>query len=348
MRPNRYVVVVVVFFLAVVCRLPAQLDPANPPTDDLDYGEFQQKVAAMLPDQPDLLKFSPLCNFSFAPWPAGLGNAASGFEEAFNGYSLKTDKERVLLLDRANRSVFAFDSIKGTSTLVATDYQARGLQFDDFALLREGKLVLADNARNSLLFFADNQLKKQVGFDGDRILFRHIDFVEADRLGLNVLVYDSGRDHTYVFAGDGTLKWEINGGVEPSFLGNSLIRLEKQNSRLKILRLSEISRQPVEIAAYECVSGNIILDAWVVGTFAGSLAVVVYEGHGDEDHPDYARLLMVKDGSVAVHRFMPGLDFRLPLLKPYHLLIDRSGPKLITARITPEGLSVVATAIPLK
>ncbi len=326
----------------------AQLDPSNPPTDDLDYEEFQKKVAAMLPAQPDLLKFSTICVFSFAPWPEGIGQAGASFEEAFRGYSLKVDQEKILLLDRSGRTIFSYDGRSKKQKMVATDHQKGSLQFDDFAMLRDGRLAVADNSRNELLIFAGNRLDKRLGFDGDRILFRHIDFVESDRLGMNLVLFDSGRNRTFVFGHRGNLAWETEGNVEPCFYGNSLVRLEKGDKTLNINRLSDITRTPVGVADYTCEPANIILDAWLAGTFAGHLAVVVYEGHGDEDHPDYARLLLIKDGKVTVHRFMPNLDFRLPLLTPYRLLFDRSGARLITARLSPQGIEIIGAPVSLK
>ena len=326
----------------------AQLDPNNPPTDDLDYEEFQKKVAAMLPAQPDLLQFSTIYCFPFAPWPEGIGQAGASFEEAFRGYSLKVDQERILLLDRSGRTVFSCDGRTKNQKMVATDHQKGNLQFDDFAMLRENRLAVADNSRNELLIFAGNRLEKRLGFDGDRILFRHIDFVEPDRLGMNLVLFDSGRNRTFVFGHQGNLAWETEGKVEPCFYGNSLIRLEKGDKNLQIQRLSDITRTPVAIADYTCEAGNIILDSWLAGTFAGHLAVVVYEGRGDEDHPDYARLLLIKDGKMTVHRFMPNLDFRLPLLTPYRLLFDRSGARLVTARLSPQGIEIIGAPVSLK
>lgn len=340
--------ILLVFVCVLLSPVFAQLDPANPPTDDLDYADYQSRIALMLPDQPDLLKFEPLYTFRFSPWPDGLGEAASRFEEAFRGYSLKVDNERVLLLDKSGRTLFAYDSRQKKQIMLATDHQAKTLQFDDFALLRGDRLAVADNSRNELLLFSGNRLDKQLGFDGDRILFRHISFVEADRLGLNMVLYDSGRNRTFVFSNNGILQWEADGSSQPCFMGSSLIRLEKHDAGLKMLRFSSISRIPEEIASYTCQSGNILLDAWVAGTVGGYLAIVVYEGRGDEDHPDYARLLMLKDGQIRVNRFMPNLDFRLSLLAPYRLLLDRHGVKLVTARIVNAGIEIVAAAVPLK
>ncbi len=326
----------------------AQLDPNNPPTDDLDYEEFQKKVAALLPAQPDLLQFSTIYIFPFAPWPEGIGQAAARFEEAFRGYSLKVDHEMILLLDRSGRTVFAYDGRTKKQKMLATDYQKASLQFDDFTLLRDNRLAVADNSRNELLIFAGNRLDKRLGFDGDRILFRHIDFVESDRLGMNLVLFDSGRNRTFVFNSNGNLTWETEGNVEPCFYGNSLVRLEKGDKNLRIQRLSDITRAPVAIAEYTCETTNIILDAWLAGTFAGHLAVVVYEGRGDEDHPDYARLLLIKDGKMTIQRFMPNLDFRLPLLTPYRLLFDRSGARLVTARLSPQGIEIIGAPVKLQ
>ncbi len=343
------VVVLALIMVSLLCsQLSAQLDPASPPTDDLDYSDLQKKISAMLPEQADLLKFSSLYTFRFAPWPDGPGQAAARFEEAFRGFSLKVDNDKVLLFDKSSRTLFAYDMGAKKQIMLATDHQNATLQFDDFALLRGGKLVIADNSRNELLLFADNRLEKEIGFDGDRILFRHIDFVEPDRLGLNLVVYDSGRNRTHVINSHGQPLWEAEGNAEPCFLGNSLIRLEKQDNILRVLRFSDISRDPVEFGRYDTVKGNIILDAWVAGTFAGNLAIVVYEGRGDEDHPDYARLLMMKDGACTVHRFMPNLDFRLPLLTPYRLLLERNKLMLMTAKIGETGIEIVGAQIPLK
>lgn len=342
-------VFVMSFLLFALSVLPAwaQLDPAAPPTDDLDYTEIQSKIAAMLPVQPDLLKFSPLYTFRFVNWPEGIGNPAARYDEAFKGYSLKTNNEKVLLLDKSGRTIFACDGEKNHQTMVATDNQKKTLQFDDFAVMRNDRLVIADNSRNALLFFADNKFARQVGFDGNRILFRHISFVEADRLGLNIAVYDSGRDRTFVFDASGHQQWEFAGSSEPCFYGNSIIRLVKHDTQLEIQRISDIGKIPENVITYNCEPGNIILDAWTVGTFGGQLAVVVYEGHGDEDHPDYARLLLVKDHQIKIHRFIPNFDARLSLVAPYRLLITRKGLRLINARITEQGLEIMAAPIPL-
>ncbi len=52
--------------------LAEKLDPARPPTDDLDYEEIQQKISAMLPETPDLLKFSVIHTFRFSGWPGAF------------------------------------------------------------------------------------------------------------------------------------------------------------------------------------------------------------------------------------------------------------------------------------
>ncbi len=324
------------------------LDPANPPTDDMDYEEIQQKIAAMLPDRADLLKFKSLFTFKFAAWPQGLNQGGATFQQAFKGYSLKTDGSKVYLLDKAGRTLFAYDAHQAKQSMVATDQPKGSLQFDDFAMMRSGGMVIADNSRNALLYFVNNRLVKKIGFDGERDFFRHCDFVESDKLGISMAVYDSGRDKTYVFGSDGLLQWETTGRAEPCFLGNSLIRLEKHDSELEVQRFSQVNKVATTFSTYRCDPGNIILDAWAAGTFAGQLAVVVYEGRGDEDHPDYARLLLIKDKTIQVHKFRPGFDMRLSLLTPYRLLLTRSGLSLLTARLSDAGLEVVAAELPLK
>ena len=107
----------VMLFLLFTVPALAQLDPANPPTDDLEFSEVQRKIAAMLPEQPDLLKFVPLCTFKFAAWPNGLGNAAANFDEAFKGYSLKTESEAIFLLDKSARSVFTYNASRNRKWL---------------------------------------------------------------------------------------------------------------------------------------------------------------------------------------------------------------------------------------
>lgn len=334
-----------VCFLLLQSLVYAQLDPAAPPTDDLDYEEIQRRIDSMLPLTPDLLRFAPVCIFPFGDWPAGISDSGARFQEAFKGYSLKTDNNLVLLLDKESRSLFSNDPVHGVQKLVASDYPQKNLEFSDFALLRGNRLAIADNSRNALIFFENNRFARNVGFDGERILFRHIDFVEPDRLGLYLAVFDSGRDRTYVFDRQGALQWEVAGRTEPCFYGNGLIKLEKDETSLKLQRVSEISKEPVTFSVYNCQPGNIILDAWTAGTFAGRLAVVVYEGRGDEDHPDYARLLMIKDGRMEIFRFRPNLDFRLSLQSPYRLLISKSGMQLITAKISASGIEIHAATI---
>ena len=337
----------IIFMVLCCCSslLLAELDPKSPPTDDLDFVEMQQKIDAMLPDQAGLLKFSPIFQVRFAAWPEGISGAGALFQEAFKGYSFKTDNNLVLFLDQDSRSIFEIDSSLLRQRLLASDYMQKNIQFADFCRLRDGGLAIADNGRSSLLFFKDNRFNRNVGFDGRRIFFRHIEFVEADRLGLNLVVFDSGRNHTYVFDRNGNLQWELDGRTEPMFYGNSLIRLEKNENVLKIQKISNLNKTPADIATYECQPGNIILDAWAAGTFAGRLAVVIYEGRGDEDHPDYARLLLVKDQSLKILKFKPNLDLRLSLTNPYRLLFGKKGLQLVTLRISTAGIEIMAAEI---
>lgn len=335
----------VIFFVFLSVSLCAQLDPANPPTDDLDYEEIMQRINAMLPITPDLLQFSSIGVFRFGEWPAGIVDAGAGFQEAFSGYSIKTDNNLIYLLDKAGYSIFSLNPLDGRQQLVASDFLQKNILFADFCRLRSNRLAVADNSRTALLFFNNNNFYRNIGFDGNRILFRHLDFIEADRLGLNLAAFDSGRNRTYVFNADGVLQWESEGRTEPCFFGNSLIKFEKEETELRIGRVSDISREMSEIAVYRCQPGNIILDAWSAGTFSGKLAVVVYEGRGDEDNPDYARLLLIKDGKIETHRFQPNLDMRLSLQTPYRLLFDRSGLQLITARIAENGIEIIGAKI---
>lgn len=331
--------------LTITSTCYAQLDPANPPTDNLDYEEIQQRINTMLPIIPGLLSFKPICTFKFGNWPDGINDSGAKFQEAFKGYSIKTNNTKILLLDKEGKSIFEFTHGSPKQTLVASDFPSKKIQFDDFAQLRNNKLVVADNSRNALLFFKGNKFEKNIGFDGKRILFRYIDFIEPDRLGLHLTVFDSGRNKTYVFHHDGTLQWELEGQTEPCFFGNSLIKLETTENRLSIQRVSEISKTPTTFFNYSCKAGNIILDAWTAGTFGGQLAVIVFEGKGDEDNPDYARLLMIKDKDIRTYKFRPNLDFRLSLQSPYRLLMTRYGMQLLTARISQSGIEIIAAPI---
>ncbi len=343
---KRLILMLAIF--SVFCPLTnslAQLDPGAPPTDDLEFEEIQLMIEKMLPQTPDLLSFKAICKFRFGNWPDGISNSGAQFQEAFKGYSLKSDNNLVLFLDKEGRSIFSADPQNNKQTLLASDFPQKNIQFADFCQLRDNRIAIADNSRTALLFFSANQFLRNVGFDGERILFRHIDFVEADRLGLNLLVYDSGRDCSYVFDRDGNLKWETPGRTEPCFYGNSLVKISKDETSIKLQRLSEITRDPLTFATYNCQPGNIILDAWVAGTFAGKIAVVVYEGRGDEDHSDYAKLLMIKDSAVETFKFRPNLDFRLSLQSPYRLLVNRSGIQLITAKIAADGIEIQAAVI---
>ncbi len=323
---------------------PAQLDPANPPTGNLNQEELQKRIAQMLPHQPGLLKFKIIHTFNYDQWPTGLQDAGTDYQEAFKGYSLKTSNNIIFLLDKAGRSIFTFNPGTGQQSLAASDYTNKNIQFDDFCSLRDNRLVIADNSRNSLLFFKNNRLEKNVSFDGERIFFRYIDHIAADRLGNNLAVYDSGRDRSYVFDASGNLQWEIKGQTEPCFLGGALLKLDRHDRKLLVQRTSNIST--TTLATYKCEPQNILLDAWAAGTFAGKLAIVTYEGRPDEDHPDYARLLLIKDQNIAVFKFIPNLDFRLNLSTPYGLLISRNGLELITAKIGANGIEVIAA--PLK
>jgi len=322
------------------------LDPAAPPTGDIDYVEMQRRIAEMLPDRPDLLKFSRVCLFPYAEWPAGISSAAREGQQAFEGYSLKTDSNLIYLLDKAGRSIFSYDLRQDRQVLLAADREQKHLQLDDFALLRDNTLAIADNSRTALVFFVNNQFRNKVDFDGERMFFRYISFIEPDRLGINLAVCDSGRNRSFVFDRTGKLQWEADGLCEPVFFGNSLVRIENREKGLLIDSFSSIGSEAVRLYEYNCDPGNIVLDSWAAGTFSGQLAVVVYEGRGDEDHPDYARLLLIKDTAVTVHRFVPELDIRLKLQTPYRLLLTRTGIQLVTACLVAEGLEIVAASLP--
>ncbi len=110
--------------------------------------------------------------------------------------------------------------------------------------------------------------------------------------------------------------------------------------------MSQINQSPTTFSTYVCDEANIILDAWVAGTIAGQLAVVVYEGRGDEDHPDYASLLLIKEDKTARYRFIPNFDLRMSLLQPYRLLLAQKGLFLVTARLADDGISIVAAELP--
>lgn len=325
-----------------------KLDPALPPTDDLDYEEIQKKIAVMLPETPELLKFSAIHTFRFSGWPEGLQREGNDFSRAMGGYSLKTDGTKVYLLDKPGKTVFAFDTSSGRQQMVATDRTQPGLQMDAFAIMRDNGIAIADNSRNALLFFKNSRLLTMVDYQGDRGYFRHIEFIEADRLGLNLAVYDSGRDRSYVFSGDGRLQWESPGRSEPGFMGNSLLKLQKSEKYIEVQRYSSINQTPTTFSTYRCDAGNIILDAWVAGTFGGKLAVVVYEGRGDEDHPDYARLVVIQDEKITVKKFVPNFDMRLSMQPPYRLLMTRKGLLLVTARLANEGIEIIAADVPQK
>ena len=345
---KKLVTAVLGFYLCLLtpALLAQALDPAAPPTGDLDYVEMQRRIADMLPDRPDLLKFSRVCLFKFADWPDGISAAAREAQQAFEGYSLKTDSNQIFLLDKAGRSLFSYDLRQNRQQLLASDREQKHLQLDDFALLRDNILAIADNSRTALVFFTTNQFRNKVDFDGERMFFRHIAFIEPDRLGLNLVVCDAGRNRSYVFDRAGTLQWEAEGRCEPLFMGNSLVRIDKRENSLSLFRFSSIDTSPQLICEYSCDPGNIVLDAWAAGTIAGQLAIVVYEGRSDEDHPDYARLLLIKDGKIVVHRFVPDFDIRLNLQTPYRLLLSRTGIQLLSARLVGEGLEIIGATVP--
>ncbi|MBU1105158.1 MAG: hypothetical protein KKB51_00720 [Candidatus Riflebacteria bacterium] len=332
-------------FIGAAC-FAQSLDPSAPPTGDLDYAEMNRRIAETLPDRPDLLKFSRVCLFKFAEWPDGISSSARYGQEAFEGYSLKTDSNQVYLLDKAGHSLFSYDLRQGSQHLLAADREQGHLQLDDFALLRDNVLAVADNSRTALVFFARNHFRNKVDFDGERMFFRHIAFIEPDRLGLNLAVCDTGRNRSYVFDRAANLQWEAEGLCEPVFMGNALVRLENRASSLRVFRFSSIDTEPQLLCEYNCEPGNIILGAWAAGTVGGQLAIVAYEGRGDEDHPDYARLLLIKDAKVVVHRFRPDFDIRLNLQTPYRLLLSRDGIQLLTARLVSDGLEIIGATVP--
>lgn len=322
------------------------IDPSAPPTGDLDYAEIEQRVKALLPARPGLLKFETLCLFPYAEWPEGLWRDESGKRHLAGAYSIKTATNMVYLLDKAGKTLFAYDLRAARQRMTATDKPQNTLQFDDFAILRAGGVAIADNFRNSVLLFKNNRFAGKIDFDGERSFFRYIEFIEADRLGYSFAVYDSGRDRTYVFSADGVLQWEKPGRAEPVFMGSYLIRLDKSDKGVKVQQFSQINPDEQTISEYECGKENIILDAWAIGTIAGKLAVVVYEGRNNEDHPDYARLLLIKDGQTQVYQLFPNFDARLNLQPPYRLLLTQKGMLLVTARMKNEGIEIVAAQIP--
>ncbi len=239
------------FFVLAAVAGAQTLDPAAPPTGDLDYAEMQRRIAEMLPDRPDLLKFSRVCLFPYAEWPAGISSAAREGQQAFEGYSLKTDSNLIYLLDKAGRSIFSYDLRQNRQALLAADREQKHLQLDDFALLRESTLAVADNSRTALVFFVNNQFRNKVDFDGERMFFRYISFIEPDRLGMNLAVCDSGRNRSFVFDRFGSLQWEAEGLCEPVFFGNSLVRIETGENGLLVNSFSSIGRESVRL--YETI-----------------------------------------------------------------------------------------------
>jgi hypothetical protein len=183
MNIQKNLLLLLLLFVIPVFAEDPPLDRNNLPTDDLDHEEIQQQIAQLLPNRPDLLQFREMFTFKFAAWPDGLNKTGADYRQAFNGYVLKTGTDFVYLLDRAGRTVFYYDQRQKKQGMTATDYPACRLQFDDFAVLRAGGVVVADNRINSLLFFSNSKLAGRAGFDGERNYFRHIDFVSLTGSG---------------------------------------------------------------------------------------------------------------------------------------------------------------------
>ena len=322
-----------------------QFNETSLPTDDLDIADIQARIDKKLPDIPELLKFKRLALFPFGKWPNGISPIGKDSENVFQGYSLKLEPFKIYLLDQACKSIFCHNLRTQKLELKASDFEQKNIQFDDFSITRTGVLAVADNSRQSVLIFRNNSFSGHIGVEGERILFRHINFIESDLLGKNFAVYDSGRHRSYVFNSNGKLVWEASEKTEPCFYGNGLISFDKKERTLKINRISELSKTPQNIFTYHCTPKNIILEAYAAGTFRGQLAVVVYEGTGDEDHIDYARLLLFKENKIKEYKFKPFMDLRLDQVKPYRLMLTRNGLQLITLQLSPAGVEVLGAQI---
>ncbi len=335
------------FLMIGIVAFSQQFDGGVIPTDNLDISEIQANIDRSLPEKAGNLRFSRIAVLPFSGWPDGLVKQGHDANGVFQGYSLKTFNNSIYFMDQAGYSVFKIRPQTGKYEIFSTDYGQKNIKMEDFGLLSGNSIVLSDNSRQSLLFFENNRLKEVKSLENDRVLFRHIDFVESDVLGRKIAVYDSGRNRTVLLDSHGKSLWNREGKMEPCFYGASVLNLEKADKGIAVNIISELSRTPRLLDKYYCKEGNIVLDAWIAGTFRGTLVMVVYEGKGDEDHPDYAKVVLFKDGKQRVVEFKPFMDFRLGLVTPFRLLLSRNGLKLITARLLESGIEIIGSELPI-
>jgi hypothetical protein len=233
---------------------------------------------------------------------------------------------QVMVLDPTSRTIQAYRPDLGSVSVVLRDQKPGLIQFADFAWLQGGRVAIGDNSRQAILLFNNKRFSRILGRIGERHLFGYIRFLFANPEGDRFGVCDTMKKCTYLFAADGRLLAEQPGIVAPCFFQKSLVSLRQSEKELLVELVDPVTRSSRTLLGYHPQPGRIVLDAWAVGSDGDQLVMVVYEGIGDEDHLDLAKVVIYRDGQMRVETFPPTLDLDLDLVRPYGLL--RAGPRL--------------------
>ncbi len=248
--------------------------------------------------------------------------------------------DAIHLLDVPGRQILSCDSATGSRTVLLRDRKRGLLHFTDFAMMKDQTVALADNTRNAVYLFKQRRFLRTLGQIGERKLFSHIRYIFADPAGSRLAVYDSARNRTYVCNVEGKLLFEMPLSAEPIFFGNSLIHLEKTDKSVRVDVHDTVLRSSRALGRYTPKEGNIILDAWVAGCVDNRLFMVVYEGIGDEDHLDYAKLVTLHDGVITVRLLPPSTDLETDVARRFLVARIAGRYQLLEPFFTGEGVAI--------
>ncbi|HOT29168.1 MAG TPA: hypothetical protein PLU72_13365 [Candidatus Ozemobacteraceae bacterium] len=275
-------------------------------------------------------------------------HAQTGPEEAAKSPGLLVSAGgEPFLLEPRERQISALDPASGRLTLFSRDRSPGLIETADAAVLGNEGLALADNSRQAVYLFRAFRHAATIGLVGERRLFRYIRHLFALPDG-RFAVSDAGANRSFLFGPAGEVLAEIDGTIEPVWLGGKFVRLFTDEKRVRAVAVDPGSGRESPLFTYTPTSGRLPLDARAVGT-AGSgneLVVLVSEGTGDADHPAWSRVLRYRAGALRMASVLPDLSFDLAGRRSC-VLIDHGGTaNLLALRQTSAGIGIFAADLP--
>jgi len=310
---------------------------AGHPSDDLT----EHEAVPFQPIHPPTGPVLQASDHGLFPFGNGPGDLAPPSADGALQFVLAADGEATYLLDPARRRILRRDQA-GSVAVFARDDRPGLLRPIDFALTGPEGLVLADATRQALFLFRNFALAGRMGIIGDRRLFQNLQHVFASPEGTYIAAWDAINTSWYLFDRAGTLRREGREALEPCFLGNSLVFLRKDDRavRVELLDPATGGRRTLHTAA--CRPGNLVLDAWAATTPTGVLALVIYEGTGDEDHLDHAQVVVVNGSRTDQFALVPNLALSDAFRRPYVLQQRTDGLWLLEGDPGDEGIRIKA------